>query len=156
MQRYKTGFAYDEEFDTLNRMFTDANHLAEALSFDNATGVSARTLMNSEYEHILKGIGYYLRGGKLVKELHDKMFVGVLENGVGDLHRLADFLGLEGNKTVLNRRKNIHARDTPFSKEALENLYAFYKSDYAALREMEHFGLIAKGLYKVDGRGRGQ
>lgn len=153
MQRYQTGFAYSKEFDTLNRMFTDANQVAEAMSFDNATGVSARALMNSTCEHVSKGIGYYLYGGKMVRDFHDRMFVGALENGVADLDRLADFLGLEGSKKMArNQRKNTHSMEMVFSETALKNLYAFYDSDYAAIREMEKYGLIAKGLYNTDSK----
>lgn len=76
-----------------------------------------------------------------------------LENGVADLDRLADFLGLEGSKKMArNQRKNTHTMEMVFSETALKNLYAFYDSDYAAIREMEKYGLIAKGLYNTDSK----
>ena len=105
--------------------------------------------MGSPFEHISKGIGFYLDGGEWVGAYHQKMFVGALENGAADLQRLADFLEIKRPIAPAgNKRQNTRSRHVQLSELALKNLYAFYKSDYAALRELQKYGLLAKGLYK--------
>lgn len=152
IRKFKTGYAYDEEFDTLNLAFNDANALAEALSLDNELGKNARKLMNSSHEHVRKGIGFYLDGGDFVRRHHGRMVVGALERGGEDLAKLADYFNISNPKSkVKNARKNHKSEPKPFSPLALKNLKVFYESDYAAIREMEKYGLVPKELYRTDG-----
>jgi len=153
LRKFKTGYAYNEEFDTLNLLFQNANHLAESISLDNELGENARKLMNSPYEHVSKGIGFYLDGGEFVRRHHDRMVVGALERGPDDLKKLAAYLKISNPKEkVKNSRKNHKSTSTtPLSVLALKNLRAFYEPDYSAIREMEKYGLVPQGLYTMDG-----
>jgi hypothetical protein len=132
----------------MNLLFTDANDLAESISRSDDLGVAARTLMNSDEEHVYKGIGFYLEGGAFVEEHHNRMFVGWLENQDESLERLAATLNVT-NHVAKNARKNKHVK-APLSRLAIQNLKTFYETDYAALRALAATGLIPTDLYGID------
>ena len=108
--------------------------------------------MNSPFEHVSKGIGFYLDGGEFVRRHHDKMVVGALERGAEDLKKLAEHLRISNPKEkVKNSRKNQKSHlAEPFSALALKNLKSFYEPDYAAIRELKKYGLVPEELYTTD------
>ena len=61
---------------------------------DCITG-KAKRLMVAPLEHIFKGIDFYMEGGDFIREHHNKMFVGRIDNQQEDLKRLGLRLELQ-------------------------------------------------------------
>ena len=139
----RTGFAYSKQFDQLMLQFESATELAEALTSPNASrAAEAKALMNSETEHLHKGIGWYLDGGRFVEEHHGNMFVGTTDNQTADFQRLAARLGIESPIDVASVRRN-PSKTIALSQLAVNNLKRIYQTDYSALHAMVRHGLVA-------------
>ena len=94
------GITFTKRFDYLINYFKTANNLAESITSDNVEKKNlALELMNSNTEHINKGIGWYLFDGDFIKKNHKKIiFVGSLENMNEDIDKLNNIL----NKKIKN------------------------------------------------------
>lgn len=159
-QKIKNNRTYSigKTYDKLINFFKSANNLAEGLtSTDPDIKEKAIKLMNSKFEHIYKGTGWYLNNGKFVRN-HNKsiLFVGKQENMKEDIDKLSIVLNKQLNKN-LKVRTNIYSSDESkyLSPLAIQNIIEFYKdSDYAALIELKNHGWITDDVlasyYKYD------
>ena len=151
------GYFYSKRYDFLVNYFESANHLAESLTSKNLeTKKLAIELFNSKYEHIFKGIGYYL-GNKFIDKNHKKIvFVGTIENINNDIKNLENKLNLKFSyNSKIHYRKNKNEYNKYLSKKALENILNFYKNtDYLALKKLVQYKFISKEIlndyYKYD------
>lgn len=143
------GFTFSPKYDYLVNYFKTPNNLAESITSDEKTiRENAFELMNSDIEHIHRGIGWYLYNGKFIEENYNKIiFVGSIENMECDLAKLSKLLNIKVSKPKVRENKNI--MDTYLSEKAINNLLEFYKdSDYKALRKMVDLKLISDELFK--------
>ena len=105
--------------------------------------------MNSQIEHIYKGIGWYLYNGDFIdKKYNNIKFVGTLENMEDDLKRLGKFLNIKiNNKLIIRENKNKHNK--LLSPKAIKNILNFYKhTDYKALQKLVEYNYITKELFE--------
>jgi hypothetical protein len=145
--KIRNGYTFDKNFDRLATFFKTPNNLAEALSSNNPTiKRKAIKLMSSNFEHLKKGIGWYLNNGNFVKNNNSRiLFVGKLETMKDDIIKLEKLLNISlDNKTHI--RKNT-AGDTYLSELAIQNLLEWYKeTDYKAINELHINGWITKEI----------
>jgi hypothetical protein len=108
-------------------------------------------VMNSEIQHIHKGLGWYLYNGGFVKNLKDNiLFVGKMETMDEDANTLFTILKKKYEKRP-KLRENIYVGDEDkfMSDLAIANIINYYKnSDYAVLKEMKEVGFISGETYK--------
>lgn len=151
------GYFFSKRYDFLVNYFKSANHLAESLTSENLkTKKLAKELFNSNYEHIFKGIGYYL-GNNFIDKNHKKIvFVGTVENIYQDIKKLENKLNLNFSyNSKIHYRKNKKDNNKYLSKKALENILNFYKNtDYVALKKLLKYKFISEKIlndyYKYD------
>jgi hypothetical protein len=143
------GITFTKRFDYLINYFKTANNLAESITSDDIEKKKlALELMNSNTEHINKGIGWYLFNGDFIKKNHKKIiFVGSLENMNEDIDKLNNILNKKINKNV-HIRKNKANHNKYLSEKAIKNILNFYKeSDYKALKKLLKYNFITKELF---------
>ena len=146
--KWMTGHAYPIPFENDMQHFRDANHLAESLYLKNEDGIVAKRLMQSSQEHLNKGIGWYTFNGDLIRQHADRMFVGRLESFEEDLSRLMVRFNQDHTPPPVQLRTAAHT--TSISELGRRNLMLWYnRTDYAALREMIHHGLLAPDAYNL-------
>ncbi len=139
-------YTYSERDDYLINFFKTPNELAESLtSSDNTKKELAIKLM--EFEHIGKGIGWYLFNGDFVKDSHDKiLFVGRQEYMDIDTLKLSEIIKIKNKHDKLRENKN--KNDKFLSKKAIQNIISFYKeTDYKALQELVNHNFISQELF---------
>jgi hypothetical protein len=138
-------YTFSKRYDYLINFFKNPNNLAESLSSDNIDVKNmAHELMNSELEHIYKGIGWYLHNGKFIEDNHNKiLFVGCQEKMKNDVNKLSKIIQLKNNiihKIRENKNINLYLSDM-----AIQNLLNFYKeTDYKTLEILYKFNFIEK------------
>lgn len=148
--RYKMthDHTFTKRYDFLVNYFKTANELAESLTSENVEKKQlALELMNSNCEHIFKGIGWYLYNGDFIEQNHNKIiFVGTCENMTDDITTLNNLLNIKiNNKKHL--RKNTNNNDNFLSSKAIKNILNFYKdTDYKALQKLVEYNFISKDL----------
>jgi hypothetical protein len=149
-RKISQGFTYTKRFDYLMNYFKTPNNLAESITSKNTKIKKlALELMNSQIEHIYKGIGWYLNNGDFIdKKYNNIKFVGTLENMEDDLKRLGKFLNIKiTNKLILRENKNKHNK--LLSPKAIKNILNFYKhTDYKALQKLVEYNYITKELFE--------
>lgn len=136
-------------YDFLINYFQNPNNLAESITSNDETIKNlALELMNSEIEHIFKGIGWYLYNGNFVEENYDKiLFVGSIENMNNDVLKLCDIFNVKINVSKIRENKN--KNNLFLSQKAIENLLNFYKqTDYKALQKLVEFNFISNDLFE--------
>jgi hypothetical protein len=148
----KTNYLFSKEYDENIMFFETPNKLAEALSSsDGSLKKRALNVMNSEIQHIHKGLGWYLYNGGFVKNLKDNiLFVGKMETMDEDANTLFTILKKKYEKRP-KLRENIYVGDEDkfMSDLAIANIINYYKnSDYAVLKEMKEVGFISGETYK--------
>ena len=138
--------------------FRSASELAERLSSTSEDGKRARSLVSMPFEHISKGIGYYLDNGAFAVQNRRRLFVGTVENMATDLQRLARWLLLPAVEPAAapafrSRAASQNAtRTTRLSALARRNLCRLYNgTDYAALRRLVQLGLLDASRYNAKG-----
>jgi hypothetical protein len=163
-----TGHAYEEEYERLILHFKDANAVAEALSMCSSTSAIEREncelawqLMQSPWEHINKGAGWYLYDGAFIQRHADRIFVGTLENLEEDLVRLSKWLSVARTKAAPSRTRVSPPSNRFLSDAAQANIRAYYNKTWAAsgpARPMDYVsadyeamrGLVRAGLLRSD------
>ena len=61
--------------------FSNPNYLAESITSENLhVRKLALELMNSDQEHIFKGIGWYLHNGTFIEKNHDKILFALFKS----------------------------------------------------------------------------
>lgn len=148
--KMKHDHAYSKRYDYLINYFQNPNHLAESLtSEDENKKKLAFELMNSEHEHINKGIGWYLNNGKFIEENYNNIvFVGCIENMNDDLDKLSNILNTEIqlDKKI---RENTNNHDKSLSETAIVNILNYYeKTDYKALQKLVDYHFISDELFE--------
>ena len=146
-------YVFSKQYDALVKQFSSPNHLAESLSSENKElRENANLLMCHNNEHINKGIGWYLKNGKFIKDRHkDILFVGTQENMQEDIIRLSKLLNVKMNP-VFKIRENIYVdkKLKYLSPIAIKNIMNFYKNtDYAALKTLKDYNLITEEIYEL-------
>ncbi len=140
-------YTFSPRYDYLINYFQTPNNLAESLTNEDIKIKElAFELMNSELEHIYKGIGWYLYDGKFIEQNYNRiLFVGSIENMENDMFKLSNMLNIDITKKKV--RENIHVKNTSLTEKAIQNLLDFYKdTDYKALQTLVKFNLIPKNL----------
>jgi hypothetical protein len=140
-------YTFSPRYDYLINYFQNPNNLAESLSSEDIKiRELAFELMNSNEEHIYKGIGWYLYDGRFIEKNYDRIsFVGSIENMENDMLKLSNMLNIKITKKKV--RENIYNKNTFLSEKAITNLLDFYKeTDYKALQKLLEFNLISKKL----------
>lgn len=150
--RYKMthDHTFTKRYDYLVNYFKTANELAESITSTNIEKKQlALELMNSEQEHIFKGIGWYLYNGEFIEKNHNKItFVGTCENMADDMTRLGNLLNIKINNKK-HIRKNTNNNDKFLSSKAIKNILNFYKhTDYEALQKLVEYNFITKDLFE--------
>ena len=143
-------YAFSTRYDYLINYFQNPNNLAESLtSEDIKIRKLAFELMNSEEEHIYKGIGWYLNDGRFIEENYNRItFIGSIENMENDMLKLSNMLNIKITKKKV--RENTYNKNTVLSEKAIKNLLDFYKeTDYKALQKLVDFNLIPKELFDL-------
>lgn len=104
--------------------------------------------MNSQTEHIFKGIGWYMYNGDFIeKNAKNIIFVGSVENMNNDLKKLQNILNTKFLKKKI--RKNTNINDKYLSAKAIKNIKIFYKyTDYKALETFLKYKFITKDLFE--------
>jgi hypothetical protein len=146
-------YVFSEEYDTLMKQFTSANHLAESLSSeDKELQSKAKALMSREEEHLHKGIHWYLHKDYFLhKNNKNILFVGKLESMTEDIIKLADILGVKLDEKM-KLRENIYIDKSMkyLSPLAVENIIEWYKdTDYATLKQLLIDGWIDEATYNM-------
>ena len=145
IHKIKTGYAYSKQYDNLVNYFYTANELAESITSENIEKKQlALELMNSQHEHIFKGIGWYLYNGNFIENNHNKIiFVGTVENMTDDITELGNLLSIKiDNKKII--RKNTD-KDEYLSPLAINNLKEYFKdTEYKTLQTLYNYGFIDK------------
>jgi hypothetical protein len=139
-------YVFSPKYDELIKTFKNANHLAESLtSSDSNLQKKAKELMNSDDEHLSKGIGYYLNNGKFIETNYNNiLFVGKLETMKEDINKLSIKLDVE-LKDDVKFRENIYLDKSMkyLSPLAIKNIINWYKdTDYLALQVLLKYGWI--------------
>jgi hypothetical protein len=140
---------FTKRYDYLINYFQNPNHLAESITSEDLDKKQlALELMNSEEEHIYKGIGWYLYNGTFIEDNYDKIiFVGSIENMDNDLSKLSNFLNIKVDNKKIKENKN--KNDVFLSDKAIKNLLNFYeKTDYKALQKLVEYNFISKELFE--------
>jgi hypothetical protein len=107
--------------------------------------------MNSEEEHLFKGIHWYLHENDFLNKNHDNiLFIGTTENMKEDLLKLSDILEikLDENKKL---RENVYVDKSMkyLSPLAIQNIINWYKNDYAILKELLINGWISESIFNM-------
>lgn len=139
------GFYFTERYDFLINQFRDANHLAESITSENdQERTLANELMNSETEHINKGVGFYFDNGEFIKKNRNCiMYVGRFEHMEHDFREITDHLYLM--RELPKKRVNKSNSSKHLSELAVKNLLEFYKdTDYKALQVFHEEGFLDK------------
>ena len=101
--------------------------------------------MNNDYEHIYRGIGWYLNNGNFVRNRNKNIiFVGKQETMSNDIETLSSILN-KPLKNIDEIRKNVYSSNESkyLSPLAITNLIEFYKNtDYAALIALKEYNWI--------------
>ena len=124
--------------------------MAESITSENIKKKRlALELMNSDVEHIFKGIGWYLYNGDFVEKNHSKIiFVGTCENMADDMIKLSNLLNIKINNKK-HMRKNTNNDNKYLSPKAIKNIINFYKdTDYKALQKLVEYNFITKDLFE--------
>ena len=150
INKIKKGYAYSKHYDNLVNHFKTANELAESITSENIKKKQlALELMNSNVEHIFKGIGWYLYNGNFIEKNYDKIvFVGTCENMTNDIKKLSNLLNIQNDSKEKNR-ENKNNNDKFLSHKAIKNIINFYKdTDYKALQKLVEYNFITKVLFE--------
>ena len=147
----KTKYLFSKSYDESMFFFETPNKLAEALSSsDPDLKKRALDLMNSDIQHIHKGLGWYLYNGEFIKKLKQNiLFVGKMETMDEDGEKLFKLLNKKYQKKA-KVRENIYINKEAkyLSDLAIANIIDYYKNtDYAALKEMKDAGFITEKTY---------
>ena len=147
------GIVFSKEYDDLISFFKDANSLAESLSSNNI-GIKSKaiSLMKNGFEHLYKGIGWYLHNGDFIRKYHSQIiFVGRLEFLKDDINSFSK----TNNKFNLNSSKlnEIRVNSKIYSKylseKAINNIIHWYSdSDFKAIKKLYKYNLITKNYYE--------
>lgn len=120
-----------------------------------------RRLMHHPFEHINKGVGWYLHEGAFTCLHADRMFVGTVENMREDLARLAAWLKLKKTPSLDLPPVRVTPRSsTHLSAVAVANIRAYYNStpvsgvkyasgDYETMRGLVRAGLLPAHRYTL-------
>jgi hypothetical protein len=143
-------YRFSKKYDTLIKQFNNANELAESLSSpDLERRKKARELMNSQEEHLFKGIGWYLNNGNFIAKNNDRViFVGKLETMKDDIEALGKQLNVKVD-SELKLRENIYVDESmkQLSPLAIQNIIEWYTpTDYAALTQLHAHGWISQEI----------
>ena len=100
--------------------------------------------MNSNYEHIKKGIAWYLHKGKFIEKNHHKfLMVGNIETFGDDLNRLLKKLNLEPYEAEPHLRKTKIRTKNKISEISKQYLIKNYLADdYLCLELLKEKSLI--------------
>jgi hypothetical protein len=144
----RKNYVFSIEYDMLVKFFKNPNYLAESLSSDDKElQQKAKDLMNSEEEHIYKGIGWYLDNGDFIKENDSRiLFVGRTENMKNDIKQLSTILGIKLDENIKLRENTYVDKSMKYmSPLAIKNIIEWYKdTDYMALKELCNYNWINK------------
>ena len=147
----KTKYLFSKSYDESMFFFETPNKLAEALSStEPALKKRALDLMNSDIQHIHKGIGWYLYNGEFIKKLKNNiLFVGKMETMDEDAEKLFKLLNKKYQKKAKVRENVYINKEAKYLSDlAIANIFDFYKnSDYAALKELKEAGFITETTY---------
>lgn len=146
-------YVFSEEYDTLMKEFTSANHLAESLtSEDLALQSKAKELMSREEEHLKKGIYWYLgKDNFMNKNRENILFIGKLESMTEDILKLSEILSVKLDEKM-KLRENIYIDKSMkyLSPLAIKNIIDWYKdTDYATLKQLLIDGWIDEATYNM-------
>ena len=147
------GIVFSKEYDNLIAFFKDANTLAEALSSKNSDIKSkAISLMNYRFEHIYKGIGWYLYNGDFISKYHSQIiFVGRLEYLKDDINYFS-----KNNNNIFNLNttelKEVRVNSKSYSKylsnKGIKNIISwYYETDFKAIKKLCKYNLIPSSYY---------
>ena len=145
-------YVFSQEYDTLMKQFTSANHLAESLTSPNLTlRKKAIQLMNRPEEHLYKGIHWYLGNKFLHKNRNNILFVGRTEYMSEDIRSLANKLNiiLDDN---LKLRENVYLDKSMkyLSPLAIQNIIDWYTpTDYVILKQLVTEGWISEATFNM-------
>lgn len=145
-------YVFSQQYDTLMKQFTSANHLAESLTSPDLTlREKAIQLMNQPEEHLYKGIHWYL-GNNFLHNNHNKIvFVGRTEYMSEDILALANKLNITLDNN-LKLRENVYV-DTSMkylSPLAIQNIIDWYTpTDYVTLKQLVMGGWIDEATFNM-------
>ena len=150
----KKGIVFSKEYDSLISFFKDANTLAEGLSSNNSDIKSkAISLMKNDFEHLNKGIGWYLHNGDFIKKYHSQIiFVGRLEFLEDDINYFSKNNNYKIDLNLANLKKvrvNSKSYSQYLSEKAIKNIISwYYETDFKAIKYLYKFNLIPKIYYE--------
>ena len=143
--KFKKGYAFSNEIDCCIRKFKSAEELISSLSSRNKSlRLDAEKIMDSEYEHIKKGIAWYLHYGKFIEKNHNKfLMIGTVENFAHDFNNFLLMIGLPQCTTTPHIRKTQNRSLNSISKTTKEYLIKNYLfEDYNCLNLLRKHSLI--------------
>ena len=149
------GIAFSEEYDGLIKFFKDANNLGESLSSENQEiKAKALRLMKNNFEHLYKGIGWYLHNGDFVEKYYSQIvFVGRLEFFEEDINKLSkkEFVKFSINSYDCSEiRKNTKNYSKFLSNTAQQNIRNFYRqTDIRAIKMLCEYNLLPKSYLRL-------
>lgn len=145
INKINNGFAFSKELDECIKKFNSAEMLISSLeSNDKSLRLSAEKIMNSNYEHIKKGIAWYLYNGNFIKKNEHKfLMVGQIENFSSDFNNFLSHLNLDHYSIEPHLRKTKMRKDNGISKNSKEYLIKNYlNNDYLCLKLLKEKSLI--------------
>jgi hypothetical protein len=145
-RKIKTGYAWNEHYDSLINHFESANHLGEALSSTSVEERSkAQELIKRPEEHIAKGVHWHLSDRFINKNAKLIIHVGCVENFNHDLRALCEKIHIPyDSEKVEWRRKVGSSHEEKLSKKAILNLKKSFSEDYKTIRRLNSKNLIEK------------
>lgn len=146
-------YIFSQEYDTLMKQFTSANHLAESLtSEDKNLQKKAIELMKRKEQHIDKGIHWYLeKDDFLNKNRNNILFVGKTESMKEDIIKLSSILQVKLDEN-LKIRENVYIEKSMkyLSPLAIQNIIDWYKdTDYSTLKQLLIDGWINESTFNM-------
>ena len=142
--KIKSGFCFSEEFDSAIKKFKSAEDLISSLLSENDQFSSAELIINSPFEHINKGISWYMHEGEFIeKNFHKFIMLGSMNNFSSDLNRLLNIFNLNDcvktpHKRIsrIKNKSNLSEKSTNFLKNE------FLAKDYYCLNLLKEKILI--------------
>ncbi len=139
------GAAFNPLYEKVLQAFNSANELAESLTSSSySLKTMAIALVKSREEHLYKGIGWHLSGGRFIEKHHKRiLMVGRVEHFSSDLTPLGEKLGLKLGDLAIPQRSNLASYPKGLSPKAIRNLNNFcLSSDFQALEAMMKYEFI--------------
>lgn len=152
INKCKKGFAFSKTLDEAIMKFDNADDLISSLhSTNKSLRFSAESIMNSNYEHIKKGIAWYLHKGKFIEKNHHKfLMVGRIETFKEDLNILLKGLNLEPYESEPHLRKSKIRTENKISEISKKYLIKNYLAeDYYCLELLKEKSLIKDYSQKI-------